>query len=148
MGVVQLRLIKTRRYLPEIDGKGGAGALFASEGWQDSQLDGRRQRGGTIDPLLSLLEIGFRCLVDIKELLWIEVNDRKPAALDLHHDAMATTKGVKRIRRCKLDASRLAWDERFRPVEAVAKLAAHDFAPHQLLIAAQRVLYIPFPVGK
>ena len=71
--------------------------LLQMRGWQDSHLDGRRQGGGTINALLSLLEIAFSCLVDIKELLWIEVDDREPAALDLNHDAMPSAKGVKRV---------------------------------------------------
>jgi hypothetical protein len=71
--------------------------LLQMRGWQDSHLDGRRQGGGTINALLSLLEIAFSCLVDIKELLWIEVDDREPAALDLNHNAMPSAKGVKRV---------------------------------------------------
>jgi hypothetical protein len=97
---------------------------------------------------LSLLEIAFGCLVDIKELLRVEVDHREPTALDLNHDAVASTKGMKRIRDRKLHASGLSGDKRFGPIQAIAKLAAHDLTPHQLLIGTQRVLYVAFAVGK
>ena len=80
--------------------------------------------------------------------MWIEINDREPAALYLYHDAMPAAKGVKGIGHHKPDVSWLSWDKRFGPVEAVTKLASHDFAPHQLLIATQRILYIAFRVWK
>ena len=101
-----------------------------------------------MNALLGLLEIAFGCLVDIKELLWVDVDKREPAALDLNHDSVPSTKGVKRVGDRKLHASRLPSDERFGPIEAIAKLAAHDLPPHQLLIGTQRVLHIALPIGK
>src|SRR5678815_2730780 len=100
--------------------------LFHARGGQDADLDSRGQGLRVINALLGFLEIGFSCLVDIKELLWVDVDQGKPAALDLNHDAVASTEGVKRVGNRKLYKSRLAGHERFRPIEAVAKFASHN----------------------
>ena len=58
-----------------------------------------------------MLEVGFLCVVDVHELLGIAVDQRKPAALHLYHDAVARTKRVAGILKRKLDACRLVWLE-------------------------------------
>jgi hypothetical protein len=40
------------------------------------------------------LEIFLICSINIDKLLWIPVHQRKPAALNLHHYAMAFCKGM------------------------------------------------------
>jgi pimeloyl-ACP methyl ester carboxylesterase len=42
-------------------------------------------------------KIAFFCVVDIEELLWISVNQGKPAALHLHHDPMPFFENVRNI---------------------------------------------------
>ena len=61
---------------------------------------------------------------------------RKPAALNLHHDAMAGAEGVRDVGHGEGDAVGLAGLERHGLLEALAELAAERLAADQLLVAA------------
>lgn len=72
-----------------------------------------------------------------RELLGIAVNQRKPRALNLHHDLVPFLKGM--ISGMKIDAEvrRLIRDERFRMFEALIESSPEDFVGDDQLVAAQ-----------
>src|SRR5262245_47977804 len=89
-----------------------------------------------IDSLGGLLKIGRSRLGNLHELLRVAINNRKPAALYLHHDTVPPAKGVIDVGRLEVEGRYLPRHEGFGSLKAVAEFAAERFAAYQLLIAA------------
>src|SRR3954447_15839720 len=90
----------------------------------NSKRDFRAVRAARVDPLRCLDEIGAERLGNFHKPLGVAVGEGKPTALNLHHDAMAGTEGVRDIGHGKCNAVRLAGFEGYRLLEALAELAA------------------------
>ena len=85
------------------------------------------------------LVVGGDGFVDVHEHLGIAVHEGEPGALELHHDAVALLEGVEDVVHGPGHAGGLAGGEGRGVFEAVAELAAHDLAAHQLLVAAHGI---------
>src|SRR5262249_390962 len=85
----------------------------------------RRQIRRPVYALRRLVEIGFLGVVDVHERLGIAVHQWEPAALNLHHDAVARAEGVVAVLQPELHARRLTGGERLGFLKAIAELAAH-----------------------
>src|SRR4030095_10200959 len=72
------------------------------------------------------------------ELLRVPIGQREPRALNLNHDAMALSEGMRDVRHLERDPIGHAWLERHRLLEALAEFAAERFAADELLIASER----------
>ena len=83
-----------------------------------------------------LLKIRFATRRDIAKGLGIHVDERKPGALDLHHDAMSLFKGVRDLVDVESDLGRLAGYQWLGFFIAVAELTPEDFRSHEALIAS------------
>src|ERR1700722_2604987 len=88
-----------------------------------------------INALGSLLKIFGFGLRNIFKSLWIAVDQRKPRALDLHHDAMAATESVIDAGQIEIDRGRLIRHERLRLFKTIAKFRAVRLAANQLLVS-------------
>src|SRR5690349_13387536 len=84
--------------------------------------------------LLVLLRLGA---VNIAKCLRIAVHQRKPAALELHHDPVSAAESVADVRHGPFHARDFVWLERFRAIIPISVLAAHRFSSNQLLIMAE-----------
>src|SRR5690348_7795381 len=83
-----------------------------------------------------LLEVGGPCIIDVHVFLGIAVGQREPAALHLHHDAVAAAEGMADVGHGVIDFLHLAGRERLGFFVAVAEAAAHQLPAHELLVAA------------
>ncbi len=73
----------------------------------------------------------FEDIIDV--LLRVAVDQRKPAALHVDHDAMPFLERVTNVLKRKIDLGNFAGHERFRFFITVSKPAANDFAANHLL---------------
>ncbi len=74
-------------------------------------------------------------MVDIAEFLRVAIHQRKPTALHLHHNPVASAKGVTNVRHGPIDARSLSGAKWLRLFVTIAELAPHWLAAHELLIA-------------
>ena len=81
------------------------------------------------DPDRRFFEIFRIGIIDVQELLWIPVSQRKPAALDLDHQAVSFFEGMRHIRQFKFHPLCLAGFEGNRVFKTVPEFAPHDLAP-------------------
>ena len=91
---------------------------------------------GRVLPIMVYLEGGFLKIGiptggDCKELLWIPVHERKPAALDLDHYPVALFEGMGNFIETKGYFCRFSRFKGLRLLIAVAKLAPEHFCPYQ-----------------
>ena len=77
--------------------------------------------------------------IDVHHFLGIAVNQRKPAALNLDHDAVAFFEGVGNVVHREFYVGDLARDECFRYLEAVPVTPTHDIAADQHLVTIHDV---------
>src|ERR1700730_5681685 len=103
---------------------------------QDRQHDGGWVLFRAVNALGGFYEVGFRGVGNIYKLLRVAIDQGKPSALDLYHDAMAAAKRVIDVGQGKVQRSRLVGGERLGLFEAVAELSTEWLAADQLLIAA------------
>src|SRR5580700_10157658 len=87
--------------------------------------DSRGSALRSINPLGSRTEIRRLGVRDVNEGLRIQVGEREPRALYLHHDAMSAAKGVVDIRHLEADLFLLSGNEGLGMFKALAELSAH-----------------------
>src|SRR5438132_10934718 len=102
--------------------------------WQHVHLHARRLSLGADNPLRRRLEILRLRGRDVHEGLWIAIHQRKPAALYLHHDAVAATKHVIYIGHREVHGFNASRRKRLGLLEALPKLSAKGPPAHELLI--------------
>ena len=90
-------------------------------------------RPRAIDGVGRYLEIGLLGRIDIDEGLRVAVDDGKPSALNLHHDAVPPFERVVPVAQVELDGGHLARNQRLRAREAVPELRTQDFPGEQHL---------------
>src|SRR6185369_9204039 len=103
-----------------------------------AELNPRAIGAAEIDSLDGLHEVRGQGFGNIHELLRIAIGKREPAALNLHHDAVALAEGVGDIGQVEGDTVRLAGLEGHGLFEALAELATEGFAADELLVTADR----------
>src|SRR5579863_6163210 len=89
-----------------------------------------------VDPLGSFLKIRRLCFIDFHEFLRVAVHQGEPRALDLHHNAMAATKGLEDIEKLEFHLVWLAGLKWHGVLEALAELTAEGLASHKLFVTA------------
>src|SRR5580658_2352752 len=103
---------------------------------EDVGLDARGLALPVVHVLSDLHKVGRLGIRDIQEGLRIAIRERKPGALNLHHDAMAAAKSVVHVLHREGYFLDLAGCERFRSFKTVAEFSAEWFSAHELLISA------------
>src|SRR5438105_5851054 len=101
---------------------------------QHVYLHTRRLSLGADNALRGRLEILRRRGRDVHEGLWIAIHEWKPAALHLHHDAVAATKHVVYIGHREVHGFNAPRRKRLGLLEALPKLSAKGPAADELLI--------------
>ena len=91
-----------------------------------------------VDADVRLHEVLFIGLGDVDELLGIQVVQREPSALDLHHHAMAFLEAVGNVWQGKAHLRDLARLECLWEFEAVAIATTHHLTTYQHLVAAHQ----------
>src|SRR5262245_10101665 len=86
-----------------------------------------------------LLKIAVIAGLDIHEFLWVAVCQRKPAALNLYHDAMPFYKSMRHIGQLEFHAFCFIGFECFGCRIAVPVTATHDLSTHQHLITTHGI---------
>ena len=81
-------------------------------------------------------------MVNVDELLWVSVGKWKPATLNLYHDAVSLLKDVGNIWQVVLNNFDFPGHEGLRLFVTIPVPAPHDFAAHQHLVAAHRVVRV------
>ena len=101
-----------------------------------------------VDVLRSLLKILRLGIGNIHEFLRVPVNQRKPGALNLHHDAMAATKRVVDAGQIEVNLGGLVGLKRLRLLETVTKFRTERLASDHLLVSTHvHILGIRHRVG-
>ena len=101
-----------------------------------------------VQPLIRFFEIARFGAVDIHELLRIPVDQRKPAALNLNHNAMPFPEGMEDIRHPVFNLCDFSGDKGLRIRKAVSEFPAKQFSSYQLLETAHpNTLRIGFNIG-
>jgi len=94
-----------------------------------------------VDALRGLLKIFRLGIGNIQEFLRVPVNQRKPRALNLNHDAMAATKCVVDAGQIEMYRGGLVGLKRLRLLKTVAKFRTERLASDHLLVSTH--VYIP-----
>src|SRR5260370_5752433 len=103
--------------------------------WQHGDLDAGRIALRTVNPVRGFLVVRFLGFEDIRDKgLRVAVDDRKPSALDLNHDAMTFFDDV--VSRVKVNAkgSDGAGNKGFGLFERIAESAPKHFVAHPQLL--------------
>src|SRR5262245_48646669 len=101
-----------------------------------------------MDTFGRLTEIARCSARDRDERLRVEVHEREPRALHLHHDPVTAAERVVDVGHLEVDGFDFARYERLGPLEAFPELPTHRLAADQLLVAAHRLARHPYISGR
>src|SRR5271163_1013762 len=87
-----------------------------------------------IQAFSSLDKTRRRRLGRVDERLRVEISERKPRALNLHHAPVPSPKGVVDIWHLEADGRHLTRSHRLRSRPGIAEFRPHWFPTHQLLV--------------